>query len=382
MNANYIMIALKIGDLIKNNVTEEEININAKAVFNIDILMLDISECITSSTAKLFSNCILSFTLQDISFEIKRQKVMKFIEILSKGHYEHEINTILIDANIIVREKFEQIGTQIKPKDNIETITEDIENQEINIENVIGLSNCYKKSINTSRDSKNTHVVINSYHEWYNLSITLFSRFFDDSNNDYKKFKDIDNSGNGYVLNSNFNKIQGHFSVLCDKIKREKKNQKNKTIMNNKKIFIVHGHDDGLTSEVARFIKDLDFEPIILREQASGGNTIIEKIAEYSNVGFGIVLYTPCDLGAAKGVATEIDKLSPRARQNVVFEHGYLIGKIGRKNVCAVKCDGVETPGDISGVVYISKDAGGSWRNQIANEMKNAGLEVDKNKIK
>ena len=28
--------------------------------------------------------------------------------------------------------------------------------------------------------------------------------------------------------------------------------------------------------------------------------------------------------------------LKPRARQNVVFEHGYLIGKLGRNKVCAL----------------------------------------------
>ena len=108
MNANYWMVALKIGDLIKNDVTEEEININANAVFDTDILMIDKSESITSSTAKLFSNCILSFILQDIAPEIKRRKVIKFIEVLSKGHYEYEINTILIDANIILKEKEEE----------------------------------------------------------------------------------------------------------------------------------------------------------------------------------------------------------------------------------------------------------------------------------
>jgi hypothetical protein len=64
------------------------------------------------------------------------------------------------------------------------------------------------------------------------------------------------------------------------------------------KVFIVHGHDDLLKNEVARFIEKLGLKAIILHEQASSGNTIIEKIEEHSNVGFGIVLYTPCDIGA------------------------------------------------------------------------------------
>lgn len=120
---------------------------------------------------------------------------------------------------------------------------------------------------------------------------------------------------------------------------------------------------------MASFIKNLGLEPIILHLQASSGRTIIEKIEHYSNVGFGIVLYTPCDVGAKVGVM----RSSYRARQNVVFEHGYLIGKLGRPRVAAVVKGQVETPNDISGVVYIALDDAGSWRQELIKEMKAVG---------
>lgn len=140
-------------------------------------------------------------------------------------------------------------------------------------------------------------------------------------------------------------------------------------------VFIVHGHDEAVKQEVARFIEKFDLTPIILHEQASSGRTIIEKIEAYSNVGFAVVLYTPCDVGALKG---HEDKLRDRARQNVVFEHGYLIGKIGRKNVCALVKGDVETPGDITGVVYVSMQS--EWRLTLAKELKSSGYDVDMNK--
>ena len=144
------------------------------------------------------------------------------------------------------------------------------------------------------------------------------------------------------------------------------------------KVFIVHGHDSEAKTEVARFVEKLGLEAIILHEQASSGNTIIEKIEEYSNVGFGIVIYTPCDVGNS---IDKKDNLNSRARQNVVFEHGYLIGKIGRKNVCAlVKCD-IEKPNDISGVVYINMDSNGAWQTQIVREMKKQGYQIDANNL-
>jgi predicted nucleotide-binding protein len=142
------------------------------------------------------------------------------------------------------------------------------------------------------------------------------------------------------------------------------------------KVFIVHGHDDLLKNEVARFIEKLNLEAIILHEKASSGKTIIEKIEEYSNVGFGIVLYTACDVGAKK---EENLTLQNRARQNVVFEHGFLIGKIRRQNVCALVKGDIEKPNDISGVVYISTD--GEWRLALSKELRNRGYIIDMNLV-
>ena len=151
-----------------------------------------------------------------------------------------------------------------------------------------------------------------------------------------------------------------------------------KAPMDKSKVFIVHGHDDAAKEAVARFVERIGFEAIILHEQASSGKTIIEKIEANSNVGFGIVLYTPCDLGASQ---RQEDQQKPRARQNVVFEHGYLIGKIGRKNVCALVKGDIETPNDISGVVYIKMEGEKEWKYKVADEMKACGYDIDLNKI-
>lgn len=153
---------------------------------------------------------------------------------------------------------------------------------------------------------------------------------------------------------------------------------KPKVPMDKSKVFIVHGHDNDAKNAVARFVEKIGLEAIILHEQASSGKTIIEKIEEYTNVGFAIVLYTPCDLGASKG---EKDQLKARARQNVIFEHGYLIGKIGRKNVSALVKGDIEKPTDISGVVYIKMDEADSWKYAVGKEMKACGYDIDLNKI-
>ena len=70
-----------------------------------------------------------------------------------------------------------------------------------------------------------------------------------------------------------------------------------------------------------------------------------------------------------------------RARQNVVFEHGFFIGKLGRPNVTALVKGKVETPNDISGVVYTDLDDRGAWKLDLAKELKSAGYQIDFSKI-
>lgn len=146
-------------------------------------------------------------------------------------------------------------------------------------------------------------------------------------------------------------------------------------IRNKRKVFIVHGRDNEAKQEVARFVSDLGLVPIILHEQASSGMTIIEKIERYANdADFALVLYTACDHG--RGAHERNVHPKNRARQNVVFEHGYLMAKLSRKNVCALVKGEIETPNDISGVVYVALDGFGGWKTEVAKELKACGYVV------
>jgi predicted nucleotide-binding protein len=143
------------------------------------------------------------------------------------------------------------------------------------------------------------------------------------------------------------------------------------------KAFIVHGHDDAIRHEVARFLERLGIEPIILMEQPHRGRVLIEKLEQNKDVGYVVVLFTPDDVGGVKGET----ELKPRARQNVVLELGYFAGYLGRDRVCVLKGEGLETPTDIDGVGYYPLDPGGAWKMSLAKEMKAAGMPIDMNKV-
>lgn len=142
------------------------------------------------------------------------------------------------------------------------------------------------------------------------------------------------------------------------------------------KVFVVHGHDEAVREAVARFISRLDLTPIILHEQASQGRTIVEKLEHHGDVGYAVVLLTPDDVGG-----TSPEGLRSRARQNVVLELGYFVGRLGRDHVCAVHRGELELPSDYMGVIYIPFDSGGGWRVHLAKELKAAGFPVDMNKV-
>ena len=190
-----------------------------------------------------------------------------------------------------------------------------------------------------------------------------------------------------YDLNISIKTIRSNLNTLVQKMisyvafhyGKKLSNNSVKTKSFSNKVFIVHGHDDSAKNEMARTLEKIGLDVIILHEQPDAGRTIIEKIEDFTDVAFAVILYTECDIGRSKDES--VKNIHFRARQNVVFEHGYLMGKLGRKNVCAFVKGKVETPSDISGVIYTDMDEAGAWKLKLGQNIKEAGLSVDLNKL-
>jgi predicted nucleotide-binding protein len=141
------------------------------------------------------------------------------------------------------------------------------------------------------------------------------------------------------------------------------------------KVFVVHGHDETLKHETEAYLYREGFHPIILHRQLDEGQTVIEKFEKNSDVGYALILLTPDDLGFPK---TEREKIQAdpnykfqeefRARQNVIFEWGYFVGKLGRPNVCCILKQPVIIPSDLNGIVD----------KRIENSIEEKGYEIIK----
>lgn len=128
-----------------------------------------------------------------------------------------------------------------------------------------------------------------------------------------------------------------------------------------RKVFIIHGHDEQTRDELAHFLNERGLAPIILNEQPSFGMTILEKIERNADADYAIAILSPDDAGC-------------RARQNVILELGFFLGRLGRRRVCALVSPGVDIPSDIHGMLYIEKDDHGRWKHVLTRELMDAGV--------
>lgn len=150
---------------------------------------------------------------------------------------------------------------------------------------------------------------------------------------------------------------------------------------NNRKIFVVYGHDETARTQLELLLRRWDLEPIILDQQASRGQTIIEKLEEYgSDVGYAIILATPDDDGKAKPEK----RYKSRVRQNVVLELGMFLAKLGRERIAILlkETADFEKPSDIQGLVYIPfRDKVEDASISLIRELNRQGYKINSGRI-
>jgi predicted nucleotide-binding protein len=155
-----------------------------------------------------------------------------------------------------------------------------------------------------------------------------------------------------------------YYEIIPELLKRKEGGLMNIT---NNKIFIIHGHDELMKSSVQLLLTRAGLNDIVLHEQPDRGRTIIDKLIEETNDAcYAIALLSPDDLG----------ENGKRARQNVILEVGYFLGKLGKERVRLLVKENVEIPSDLQGIIYEPFDASGNWRMRLLKEIQAAGIEV------
>lgn len=147
------------------------------------------------------------------------------------------------------------------------------------------------------------------------------------------------------------------------------------------RVFVVHGRDSSARAKVSAFIESLGLEAVILDQQAFRFEAILDRFESYAkSVSYAIAILTPDDVGAMQGdvigrtsKGSLVKELRGRARQNVIFELGYFIGKLTRNKVCALVDGDVEIPSDLNGILYVSLSVR-NWRATVLNALRTTNI--------
>ena len=182
-------------------------------------------------------------------------------------------------------------------------------------------------------------------------------------------FARIISSGARWLFKHKNNKT-AEYAIITDAIRQVTKSAR--------KVFLVHGRNRSIRNRVEIFLDQLHLKPIVLAEQPDEGKTIIEKFELHADAGYAVILLTADDLGGLKKGTRQSSTLEAqcneqRARQNVIFEWGFFLGRLGRHRVSVLYEEGVTLPTDAAGIVYKGLDSN-EWQHPLRLDLKSAGL--------
>jgi predicted nucleotide-binding protein len=150
---------------------------------------------------------------------------------------------------------------------------------------------------------------------------------------------------------------------------------RNDISIQNRRIFIVHGHNYSVRDEMYGFLKSKGFEPIVMENQPGEGDFLLTKFEKAAaQCGCAVVLASSDDFSLPNDESNTGGE--NRARQNVIFELGYFCAAISRKRVIALKEKSVVFPSDFEGVNWIELDQAGLWKQHVVQEFQSLGYNV------
>ncbi len=147
-----------------------------------------------------------------------------------------------------------------------------------------------------------------------------------------------------------------------------------------RRVFVVCGSDDDMNLAVTAALERLLLVPVVLYEEPLQGRKIVEQFSDYGDVGFAVVLLSPDDFVYGKNEAAT--KRKPKPRQEVVFELGFLLGKLGAGRVlCFFREAEGFVPLDFESLPLVAFDDRDSWKLALMRELTRCGFGVDGNRI-
>lgn len=116
------------------------------------------------------------------------------------------------------------------------------------------------------------------------------------------------------------------------------------------RVFIVHGRSEQYRKGLEEVLHEADIEPVVIQSMARTGQDLLTFLeAKIRDCVAGFILLTPDDEGRLYQFG---EALRQRARQNVIFEGGYLTALFRhRQRICFLQFGDLEIPSDLNGLL-------------------------------
>jgi predicted nucleotide-binding protein len=154
-------------------------------------------------------------------------------------------------------------------------------------------------------------------------------------------------------------------------------------------VFVAHGHDDSALQEVTAYLRELGINPIVLRDMEEPEDSLLRRFLRVAEEAmFAVIICSPDDIGASllhfEAPKGGNNALRYRARQNVILELGFFLGKLKDFNKVFVLKQNAkeqwpefELPSDLAGAIFKELDGQGRWKSLLRNALVRGGLEIE-----
>ncbi len=148
-----------------------------------------------------------------------------------------------------------------------------------------------------------------------------------------------------------------------------------------RRVFVISGSDEEMKKAVTKTLTKLWLTPIVLCEEPGHGKKIVEQTAEYADVNFAVALLSSDEYTYAK--TDEPTKRKLRPQQEVIFELGFVLGKLGKDKVMVLfrESDTFDVPTIFASLKVTAFDDRDSWKLALLRELASSGYVVDGDRI-
>lgn len=148
-----------------------------------------------------------------------------------------------------------------------------------------------------------------------------------------------------------------------------------------RRIIVVGGTDESMKQTITLALKKLGLAAVVMSEEPRQGKKIVERFADYADVGFAVVLLSPDVYVYPKG--EEATKRERTPNQDVTLMFGFLLGKLGKDRVLAFYRErpNFRFPIEFEGVKFTALDDRDSWKHALIRELTGCGYTVDTERL-